>query len=143
MSSQIEILKQLKKQGIEFDILYDIHDHNPKDDLDRIIKKWKEKFIGDKTAPHLDEYLWHIFSYEKVHSITRENATKEYLEQYTADTFIFNEQQQYLIRCKGAIPVLEMDGFIDDIYISHHNMKWTYVIPHEVPYIGPFFSIGD
>ncbi|MFW5761507.1 MAG: DUF4275 family protein [Cyclobacteriaceae bacterium] len=29
----------------------------------------------------------------------------------------------------------------DDIYICHHNMKWTYVITHESPDLGPYFSL--
>lgn len=36
-----------------------------------------------------------------------------------------------------------MDDFFDDIYIAHPNMKWTYVIPHESPEMGPYFSMGE
>lgn len=69
-------------------------------------------------------------------------AERELEKQYDVDTFIFNEPMQFLIRSKGKIPQIVMDDFFDDIYLCHHNMKWTYVIPHEIQVMGPFFSYG-
>jgi hypothetical protein len=48
-----------------------------------------------------------------------------------------------LIECINSVPEIELDDFIEDVYIAHSNMKWTYVVPHEIPDIGPFFSTGQ
>ncbi|MFT4762845.1 MAG: hypothetical protein ACI9XO_002397 [Paraglaciecola sp.] len=75
--------------------------------------------------------------------IEGEGATKEYLNQWKNNVIIFNESQQYLIECINSVPEIELDDFIEDVYIAHSNMKWTYVVPHEIPDIGPFFSTGQ
>ena len=109
----------------------------------KTVEKWKTKFIADREAPYLDSYLWHIFSFGSTKSIEGEEATKECLNQRNSNVLIFNEPQQYLIECINCIPIIEMDDFFDDIYIAHSNMKWTYVMPHEIPNIGPYFSTGQ
>jgi FMN phosphatase YigB (HAD superfamily) len=143
MKPEDDIIKQLKEQNIEFNILQEKYNSDEKSLVSKTIQKWKKKFIANKTAPYLDSYLWHIFSYGSTKSIEGENATNKYLNQWKTNVLIFNEPQQYLIECINSIPKIEMDDFFDDIYISHPNMKWTYVIPHEIPEIGPFFSTGE
>ncbi len=143
MTSQTNIIEQLNEQGIEFEILQEGYNPSPDSELSKVVNNWTNKFIGKRTAPNLDNYLWHIFSFNSANALNGEQATKKLSEQYDANTLIFNEQQQYLILCKGRIPKIVMEDFCDDLYISHHNMKWTYVIPHEVPNIGPFFSTGN
>jgi len=130
-----DITKQLSCQGIIFQFLTE-------PELDEVERKWKAKFIGKRTAPNLDFYKWHIFSYHKDNRIEGEKAIAEYKHQFPADLYIFNERLQYGLKCLKAstVPDILMDDFTDDIYISHHNMKWTFVLPHEIPHIGPFFS---
>ena len=143
MESEDCILNQLKEQNIEFELLQNRYDSSPSSLVSQTIEKWKSKFIANRKAPHLDAYLWHIFSFGSTKSIEGEGATKEYLNQWKTDILIFNEPQEYLIKCVAAIPKIEMDNFFDDIYIVHSNMKWTYVIPHEIPEMGPYFSRGE
>ena len=143
MKPEDDIIKQLKEQNIEFKILQSGYNPDLNSLLSITIKKWKKKFIANRKAPYLDYYLWHIFNYGSTKSIEGQGATKEYQNQWKTNVLIFNEPQQYLIECINSIPKIEMDDFFDDIYISHSNMKWTYVIPHEIPEIGPFFSIGE
>lgn len=137
------IIKQLQIQNIDFHVLQKEYNPDKKSLVSKTIDKWKKKFIADRTAPYLDNYLWHIFSYGSTKSIDGENAMKEYLNQSKTNILIFNERQQYLIECVNSIPKIEMNDFFDDIYISDSNMKWTYVIPHEIPEMGPYFSTGE
>ncbi|MCF6352072.1 MAG: DUF4275 family protein [Cyclobacteriaceae bacterium] len=136
------IIKLLKEQNIEFTILQNKYNPNVNSPVSKTVEKWKKKFIANKDAPHLNEYLWHIFSFRSTKSIEGELATKEYLNQWKSTVLIFNEDREYLIECVNSIPKIEMNESFDDIYITHSNMKWTYVITHEIPDIGPFFSIG-
>lgn len=142
MKPEDSIIRQLENQNIKYNFLQKEYNSNIDSILSITIKKWKEKFIVGRKAPYLDAYLWHIFSYGSTKSIQGEEATQEYLKQWKTKVLIFNEPQQYLIECIDSIPEIEMDDFFDDIYIVHSNMKWTYVIPHEIPDIGPFFSTG-
>ena len=130
-----DITKQLEEQGVSYEFL-------SVKDLETIELKWKEKFIGKRTAPNVEYYKWHIFSFHSDKNIEGEKAFVEYKEQYPCDIYIFNERLQYGLKCSKSdrIPEILMEDFCDDIYICHHNMKWTYVIPHEFPEMGPYFS---
>lgn len=142
MKIRNNIIKQLKEQNIEFNLLQTEDNTNANSLISIVIEKWKKKFIDNRKAPYLDCYLWHIFSFGSTKSIEGEDAKKEYLNQWKTDVLIFNESQEYLIECIDTIPIIEMKDFVDDIYVAHPNMKWTYVIPHEFPAFGPFFSMG-
>ncbi len=137
-----DIIRLLKKQNIGFSILQKQYNSNGSSPVSQTVEKWEKKFIANKDAPHLNEYLWHIFSFRLTKSIEGELATKEYLNQRKSTVLIFNEDRDYLIECVNSIPKIEMDESSHDIYIAHSNMKWTYVITHEIPDIGPFFSTG-
>lgn len=135
------IIKQLIEQQIEFEIIQNKPIKSSEDELSKTVFAWRNKFIRNKKAPYLNQNMWHIFSYEVSPYLEKEAAIIELKKQYLADTFIFNERLQFLIQCKNGIPFIKMIDFIDDIYISHHNMKWTYVITHEDD-LGPYFSTG-
>jgi hypothetical protein len=129
------IIKQLDQQGISYEFL-------TKTELDNIAIKWSDKFIGKRTAPYITKFRWHIFSYHEVNRLDGDEAKQEYKKQYLADVYIFNERLQYGLRCFNLekLPIIEMGDFFDDIYFCHHNMKWTFVMTHESPIIGPYFS---
>ena len=143
MESKDHIIKQLRVQSIKFRLLQKECNPGKSSLVSQTVKRWKEKFIANRQAPYLDAYLWHIFSYGSTKSIEGDYATREYLNQYKTKVLIFSEPQQYLIEYEKSIPNIEMDDFFDDIYICHPNMRWTYVIPHEIPGMGPYFSTGD
>lgn len=104
----------------------------------------EEEFIGNRAAPALKYYKWHIFSYHKDKRIEGEKAIEEYKNQFPADLYIFNERLQYGLKWRKVerVPDITMEDFTDDIYVSHHNMKWTFVLPHEIPDFGPYFSMS-
>lgn len=143
MKPEMNILKQLEQQNLDFTILQNGYDPSKNSLVSLTVEKWKSKFIANRYAPHLESYLWHIFSYGATECIEGLNATEEYLKQWKTTVLIFNEPQQYLIECRETIPKIEMIDFFDDIYISQNNMKWTYVIPHEIRNMGPYFSTGN
>jgi hypothetical protein len=130
-----DITKQLDEQGVSYELLTET-------ELDDIDQKWRDRFIGKRTAPHLNNYRWHIFSHHIDNRLEGDEATKEYKKQHPADVFIFNERLQYGLRCvkSDKLPDIEMEDFFDDLYICHHSMKWTFVMTHESPDFGPYFS---
>ena len=143
MKPQDDIIRQLDQQGIQYEVLQERYHPKADGKLSEVMQLWHSRFIGTDTAPNLDQYLWQIFSYNVTAHSEGPKAIDALEKQFDTDTFIFNEAQQYLIKCLDRIPKIEMDDFNDDIYICHHNMKWTFVIPHEVHSgMGPYFSTG-
>lgn len=129
------ITKQLDSQGVSYVRLTD-------NELDDISRKWKDRFIGKRTAPNVDNHWWHIFSHHKDNRLEGGEAKNAYKKQYPTDVLIFNERLQYGLKCSKSdkLPHIEMEDFNDDIYICHHNLKWTFVMTHESPDFGPYFS---
>ncbi|MDO8999347.1 MAG: DUF4275 family protein [Bacteroidota bacterium] len=133
--SQSFITHQLDLQNISYQVLSE-------EELKMIEFKWKEKFINKKTAPDLDKFKWHIFSFFPDKKNEGNNAILEYKKQYASDIYIFNERLEYGLKIisPSILPNIILSDFIDDVYICHYNMKWTYVIPHEYPEMGPYFK---
>lgn len=142
VSPEQYITRQLIEQGVAFEVLQDRYVAAGTSPVSQTVDQWKAKFISGRNAPGLEAYLWHIFSFGATQCVEGAQATEEYLGQWKTTTLIFNEGRQYLIRCQNAVPIIEMEDFTDDLYIAHKNMKWTYVIPHEIPSMGPYFSTG-
>jgi len=138
-----DITNQLKEQKIDYRILYSsrikLYSENEKL-IEQISEAWKNEFIGNSKVPYVDQYLWHVFSYKIKESIEGDQALDEYQKQYVSKIYIFNQLKSYLIECKNQMPKIELQNYADDIYICHHNMKWTLVLPHEMPEMGPYFT---
>lgn len=105
MKTKDYIIRQLIEQQIEFEIIHDKSLKPSEPELNKVVFAWKNKFIGNEKAPHIDRLLWHIFSYKAAECLEKEAADIELKKQYHADTYIFNGWLQYLIRCKNKIPI--------------------------------------
>ena len=113
------------------------------DMTNEIVKKWDRVFarnVKKKTGQWVhNRFRWHGFSYEFETSIWGAEALDMYLAQWQADYVLFDEDLRCCYRCDAQrYPDLTTLGL--DIYVAHHNMKWTMVFTHEQPEIGPFFA---
>lgn len=108
-----------------------------------IVKKWDQVFaqkVKETTGTWVHKrFRWHAFSYNFTASNSGPLALSEYLGQWPAPFVLFDENLKWCYKCEAEIyPDLTALGL--DIYVSHHNMKWTMVFTHEQPDIGPFFA---
>jgi hypothetical protein len=98
----------------------------------RNVKKEKGVWIWN-------DYRWHGFSFELEPCVAGLDALAKYQSQYPARFFVFDEDGEWCYVCeRGRYPDLSVCE--DDMYVSHHNMKWTMAFTHEQPGIGPFFA---
>lgn len=141
-----DIIDQLEENKYFFQIIYSLEINKSKEKkelLTKVVELWKSIFIEKRKVPYVDQYLWHVFSYKMKKHLEKDKALNELKSQFPTKTYIFNETLTYLIECSDCVPIIELRNFMDDVYICHHNMKWTYVLPHEMPEIGPFFAIKN
>ena len=124
------------------------------DNLEEIKNKWIEVFAGHLTKKerrkiYMNQYLWHIFSYEKMPCLEGTKARNAFDELKEKEYYIFYEDWVYdcdLSEYKGkTFEILNGDKINaknfnkdKDIYIVDKNFKWTYVKTHE-SYCGPYF----
>ena len=67
------------------------------------------------------------------------SAWQAYQSQWPAPYVVFDEEGTWSLGCASqTYPDFSLLGA--DIYVSHHNMKWTMAFTHEQPHDGPFFA---
>ncbi len=108
-----------------------------------VVRKWDQVFarkVKKATGQWIhNRFRWHGFSYEFEPSIWGTEALGAYLAQWPAAFVLFDEDLSCCYRCEAqGCPDLTPLGW--DIYVAHHNMKWTMAFTHEQPDIGPFFA---
>lgn len=121
-----------------------------KEEIMVIKTKWEKYFIPaniNKDKIYLDDFLWHVFSYEVKDNQTGENAIHRFDEVNKDSIYLFYQfrDKGYLIEKDSDLSNVDLDNFIDgfeemDLYIVDTQFKWTYVKTHEEPHIGPFFA---
>lgn len=132
--------KLIKKYFNNLEVVYTLVSE---EESEIIIKNWMKCYASNvkkQTGTWIcDKFKWHGFSSGMQDSLSGEEANIEYKKQYLTDYYIFNENENWCFHCESKIlPDLSFYGH--DIYIAHHNMKWTMVYTHEHPHFGPYFA---
>lgn len=115
-----------------------------KDEHHEIDRAWLSTFaqrVKQQTGRWIYEgYRWHGFSNRFEDALEGRPAKDEYFKQWTAPYVVFDEKLHCGYRCTSrAYP--DFSKLRADIYVAHHNMKWSMVFTHEQPDIGPFFAV--
>ncbi len=119
----------------------------------KIINHWLYAFARDVDKSFIDShvisvgnFLWHIFSYEKVECLREDEARKVF------DSMEYDRAIRFHDGFGGRISeVCEtgkiLSGALDqehkrntrDVYIVASDFSWTYVKTHENGWCGPYF----
>lgn len=84
-------------------------------------------------------FMWHGFSYGYERAVEGNAALQKYQNNWPAPFIVFDEQLTWAFRCDST-QYPDFSKFGADIYVAHHNMKWTMVFTHEQPHQGPYFT---
>lgn len=107
-------------------------------------KQWEEKCTVNlsntqKSKIYLNQYLWHIFSYQQVEHLSGKEAVKAFNTIKKSECFIFYQRDDVAIKLINSKDIKAEDfENEDDIYLVDKNMTWTYVHTHEDS-CGPYF----
>lgn len=127
----------LASRGVEYEELGEVD----RKDVERL---WLDTFaqnVKRSTGSWVHNgFKWHGFSYELEAADTGPAALKKYQNQWSAPFVVFDEKVTWAYTCQSeGYPDFTPLG--DDIYVAHHNMKWTMVFTHEQPDLGPYFAL--
>ena len=105
--------------------------------------RWLQTFAGNvkrETGSWVhNRFRWHGFSYGFEAATEGQDALRAYQGQWCASFVVFGEADGWAYRCH-ADRYPDFTPLGEDIYVAHHNMKWTIAFTHEQPDIGPFFA---
>ena len=138
-------MKHAKRQIEEFFQKHSVEfaAHTP-DERKDVEQRWLKAYAQRvKTATGSwihNRFKWHGFSWGYETAIEGAPALREYQSQWLAPYVVFDEDGIWSYRCTSdTYPDFTELGA--DIYVAHHNMKWTMVFTHEQPHDGPFFAM--
>ncbi len=121
-------------------------DREDPETTEAIARKWKQHFasvVKKQTGVWIhNKFRWHGFSGGFEQHMSGDKALKAYLYQWPAKFLVFNESLKFGYTCR-AQSYPDFSPLCDDIYVAHHNMKWTMVFTHEQPGEGPYFAVGS
>lgn len=90
------LLKNMNSRGIIFE--------NSDVSAGELRRKWEHHFAGglsseEKKAIFIEDYLWHIFSYQRVRAIEKSDARKAFNRKKKKSVYVFyqNEDSSYYI----------------------------------------------
>lgn len=108
-------------------------------------QKWKKIFLGslnlkEQKAIHINQFLWHCFSYQKIECLSKGEAKKAFANHKKNEVFVFyqHKDEAYVFKNTSKLRASDFD-MDDDVYVVDKNFKWTYVKTHE-SMCGPYFA---
>ena len=131
-----EIAKFLEQHTTEFESL------NSEQRI-TIEKNWLRTYAANvkkETGSWIHaRFKWHGFSYGFERATEGMSAMEKYQNCWPAPFVVFDENLAWAFRCVST-QYPDFSDFGADIYVAHHNMKWTMVFTHEQPDPGPYFT---
>ncbi|MGX1900706.1 DUF4275 family protein [Thermolongibacillus altinsuensis] len=107
-------------------------------------KKWEHAFangmsLQEKKSIYLDQYLWHVFSYEKLPCFEREEAMNAFNSETKNVCYLFyqNDHHAYMLMNAENLKAEDLENEFD-VYVVDQHFTWTYVHTHE-DFCGPYF----
>ena len=119
-----------------------------------VVEAWDEQFDKQVSAEakqaaihYTDQFRWHIFSFELLPAMQRDEARKAFDKMPKQDVYLFFDytEECYRIRNAHLLSAKDVEDLREESPLNRSDMyffdpvnKWTYVKPHE-EYCGPYF----
>jgi hypothetical protein len=132
----MDLVDKLKLRNVSIEVLNSA--------LKGLHKQWEEKFTGNlsksqKRKIYLEQYLWHIFSYQQVEHLSGQEAIEAFNTIKKNECFVFYQADDEALKLINSKDIKAEDFENEnDIYVVDKNMTWTYVHTHESD-CGPYF----
>lgn len=108
-------------------------------------EKWENAFAGgltpdEKEQIYLPQFLWHIFSYERVSHLKNAPAREAFNKVRKSVVIGFYQNKKDVVRYENAALLKDTDfDMEDDIYLVDPDFQWTYAVTHEKGLCGPYY----
>lgn len=105
------------------------------EDAKVLAETWLTVF-GQQLAPHMHDYMWHVFSYASYPSVAQHEALSAYAGVTSPEYVVLSNDQDeaFLTDQKPSSCSLR------DYYVFPKNLAWTMVFTHEDGWLGPYFA---
>lgn len=139
-----------KKKEIRKPILYSLLEENdvafetlPNETSEKLIEQWLSTFSKNVTRKQkrdcrMDQYPWHLFSFNVVPSLLGEAALKKYASKKDEEFYVIDLVGGDGIRCLSDLKP-DFGPARSEIYVFPEDLSWTMVFTHEYGWFGPYY----
>jgi hypothetical protein len=98
--------------------------------------QWLVAFPADRSGIHIEEFMWHVFSFDRYPSVARAAAVAQY-EQHEAPQYavLSNDKNEGLVT-----DLRPTSASVADYLVCPLNLAWTMFFTHEDDCLGPYFA---
>jgi hypothetical protein len=98
--------------------------------------QWTLAYPADRVGIHVEEFMWHVFSFQRYPNLARAAALAEYEKQEAPDYLVLANDKD-----EGLITNLRpTTASIADYLVCPLNWAWTMAFTHEDDCLGPYFA---
>lgn len=107
-------------------------------------RRWERAFTDaispeEKQSIYFDQFLWHVFSYEKLPCLEGKVAMRAFHKENRFVCYLFYQEREEAYMLVNAENLWAEDLRQEhDVYVVDPQFTWTYVQTHEY-YYGPYF----
>jgi hypothetical protein len=100
-------------------------------------RQWELAYPADRDGIHVEQFMWHVFSFGRYPSVSRAAALAEYKEEQAPKYLVLaNDRDEGLITDKRPTTAT-----IADYLVCPLNWAWTMAFTHEDEDLGPYFAV--
>jgi hypothetical protein len=102
-----------------------------------LCRQWELAYPGDREGIHIEQFMWHVFSFERYPSISRAAALVEYEKQVAPKYLVLANDRR-----EGLMTNLRpTSASVADYLVCPLNWAWTLAFTHEDEDLGPYFAV--
>ena len=108
--------------------------------IEEMKQKWISEFCAslteeDQKRCHMDQFMWHAFSYKMLEPILEGDVAKNQFDNIKKnDVYMFSENGKKVYRLylpeKFKCYMLRLI-YSEDVYFVDSEFKWTFILPHD------------
>lgn len=99
--------------------------------------QWEHAYPADREGIHIEQFMWHVFSFRRYPSVARAAALAEYEKQEAPEYLVLaNDKDEGLIT-----DLRPTTASIADYLVCPLNWAWTMAHTHEDDNLGPYFAV--
>lgn len=107
------------------------------EESEQLCGQWELAYPADREGIHVEQFMWHVFSFERYPSVSQGAALAEYEKQEAPKYMVLADD-----KTEGLITDLRPTTVSNaDYLVCPLNWAWTMAFTHEDEDLGPYFAV--
>jgi hypothetical protein len=108
----------------------------PREAAAELAERWLRAFAAGASAPGMQRFLWHVFSYQAAAALRLGEARDQYEREACAEYVVLSNERDIAF----VTDQRPTSSSLRDWFVFPPNMAWTMAFTHEDGWLGPYFA---